>query len=514
MWNLFYRNRRLLILTVGTIVVAGLASYQVLPRLEDPELTNRFATVKTILPGADAQRVEALVTEKLEEEIREIEELKLIESQSRVGISTITLELRDDVYEVDEVWSRVRDKVDDAAVELPEEALDPEFEISEVGAFALILALAWQQDDQPNYAILRRQAEELEQVLRSVPGTEKIETFGDPVEEILVEVSPEQLASMGLTVDGLARQLDASDAKTSAGQYRSDASTFLMEVDSELDSLERIRRTPVNYSGDGRFVPLGNIAQISKGVKTPPDSLAVVEGLPAVVVAARVQSSARIDTWAESAREAVSDFGKQLPTGIRLVPVFEQSKYVTARMDELGRNLLFGGLAVLVVMFFMMGWRSALIVGLALPLSSLMVLTGLRVLGIPIQQMSVTGLIIALGLLIDNAIVTVDEVRHRLQEGATPSNAVAQTARHLAVPLFGSTLTTALAFAPIALMPGPTGEFVSAIAISVILAIFSSLFLAPDRRVSPGGHGLRRARSRPEALVAGRNLQRSHDATL
>ena len=314
--------------------------------------------------------------------------------------------------------------------------------------------------------------------MRSISGTEKIETFGDPDEEILVEVSPEQLASMGLTVGGLARQLDASDAKTSAGQYRSNASTFLMEVDSELDSLERIRLTPVDYSEDGRFVPLGNISRVSKGVKTPPDSLAVVEGLPAVVVAARVQSNARIDTWAESAKEALSGFAEQLPTGIRLVPVFEQSEYVSARMQELGRNLLFGGLAVLVVMFFMMGWRSALIVGLALPLSCLMVLTGLRVLGIPIQQMSVTGLIIALGLLIDNAIVTVDEVRHRLQEGAAPADAVAQTARHLAVPLFGSTLTTALAFAPIALMPGATGEFVNAIAVSVILAIFSSLFLA------------------------------------
>ena len=478
MWNLFYRNRRLLILVVGTIIVAGLASYQVLPRLEDPELTNRFASVKTILPGADAQRVEALVTEKLEEKIREIEELKLVESQSRVGISTITMELRDDVYEVDEVWSRVRDKIDDAGVELPEDALDPEFEVSDVGAFALILALAWEQDEHPNYAILRRQAEELEQVLRAIPGTEKIETFGYPIEEILVEVLPEQLASTGLTVSSLARQLDASDAKTSAGQYRSDASTFLMEVNSELDSLERIRLTPVNYSGEGRFVSLGNIAQVSKGIRTPPDSLAIVDGLPAVVVAARVLSTTRIDNWAESARSATDDFCDQLPAGIRLVPVFEQSKYVSARMAELGRNLLFGGLAVLVVMFFMMGWRSALIVGLALPLSSLMVLTGLRILGIPIQQMSVTGLIIALGLLIDNAIVTVDEVRHRLKEGAAPADAVAQTARHLAVPLFGSTLTTALAFAPIALMPGPTGEFVNAIAISVILAIFSSLFLA------------------------------------
>ena len=177
MWNLFYRNRRLLILAMGTIVVAGLASYQVLPRLEDPELTNRFATVKTLLPGADAQRVETLVTEKLEEEIREIEELKLIESWSRVGISTITLELRDDVYEVDEVWSRVRDKVDDATIELPDDALDPEFEVSDVGAFALIMALAWEQDEQPNYAILRRQAERARTSLAIDLGNRKDRDF-------------------------------------------------------------------------------------------------------------------------------------------------------------------------------------------------------------------------------------------------------------------------------------------------------------------------------------------------
>jgi multidrug efflux pump subunit AcrB len=478
MSNLFFRNRRLLILTIGVIVVAGASSYHVIPRLEDPQLTNRFATVRTLFPGADAERVEVLVTEKLERELREIEEIKLVKSQSRVGISLITIELRDEVQDVDEVWSRVRDQVSDAATSLPADALEPEFEISEVGAYTLILAIVWNDASRPNYAILRRQAEELAQVLRAVPATEVVDLFGDPVEEILAEVAPDELAAMGMSVSDLARQLAASDAKVSAGQYRSTRNTFLLEVDSQLDSLERIRRTPIRSSSDDQLIPLRNVAQIRKGVRMPTDSLAVIDGRPAVVVAAKIPASARIDVWAASAEKAVDAFAGTLSDGLQVVHVFEQNAYVAARLSELLRNLLLGGAAVLVVMFFMMGWRSALIVGLTLPLASLMVLTGLRLFGIPLQQMSVTGLIIALGLLIDNAIVMVDDVRQQLREAHRPRDAVSASVRHLAIPLFGSSLTTALAFAPLALMPGPAGEFVGAIAVSVILAIFSSLLLS------------------------------------
>ncbi len=158
--------------------------------------------------------------------------------------------------------------------------------------------------------------------------------------------------------------------------------------------------------------------------------------------------------------------------------MFDQNGYVQTRLSGLLVNLLIGGAAVIGVILVLMGWRNAVVVGAALPLSALMVLAGLRLLGIPIHQMSVTGLIIALGLLIDNAIVIVDEVSSRVREGLQPDRAVSDSVRHLALPLFGSTLTTALAFAPIALMQGPAGEFVGSIAISVILAIGSSFLLA------------------------------------
>lgn len=476
--GLFYRNRRLLILLMALIAVAGLSSFYILPRMEDPVLTKRSALVQTRFPGADATRVESLVSERIEEELREIDEIKELRSISRSGMSTITIELRDDVYEVDEVWSRIRDKIDDARVEFPSGAKEPDFEEMDVKAYALIIALVWDNPNPVNYAVLRRSAKQLEDRLRAVSGTEDIDTFGDPDEEILVEIQPDRVATLGLSVEQIARQVEASDAKLTAGLLRGQKSDLLIDVDSELDSLARIARTPVQFGSEGHSVQLGDIATIHKGVAQPLSSLVVADGKPAVTLGMFVRDSMRIDHWSQEAKNVIREFEQSLADDVQVQMLFDQNRYVEARLSGLIWNLLFGGLAVIVVIVFMMGWRNALVIGTALPLSAFMVLAGLRMLDIPIHQMSVTGLIIALGLLIDNAIVVVDEVRSKLHARMAPEDAVISTVRHLAVPLLGSTLTTALAFAPIALMPGPAGEFVGSIAISVILAICSSFFLA------------------------------------
>ena len=245
MTSLFFDNRRLLTLAISLILVAGLSSYYVLPRMEDPVLSQRAAIVNTLLAGASAERVEALVTEKLEEELQEIEEIKEMRSSSRNGISTVTIELKDTIYEVDEVWSRVRDKLDDAKPLLPVAASDPDFELLKVTAYASIVSLVWDLPTEPNYAILRRQAESLEDLLRSIPGTRDVDIYGDPQEEILVEIRQDELASLGLTIADVTRQLQASDAKVSAGLLRTDQGNLVIEVDTELTSLERIRRMPI-----------------------------------------------------------------------------------------------------------------------------------------------------------------------------------------------------------------------------------------------------------------------------
>ncbi|MBC8121919.1 MAG: efflux RND transporter permease subunit [Gemmatimonadaceae bacterium] len=476
MSNLFYRNRQLLALTLFLILVWGVASFQALPRLEDPEITERFALVTTRLAGASAERVESLVTEKIEQKLFEIEEIDTLESTSRLGLSTITVELKETVGDVEKVWSRVRDKVADAVPQLPQGTSEPEFENSEVRASALIVALTWDLPTPTNQAILRRLAEELEDRLRFIPGTEKVEFFGDPEEEILVEIEPADLAMLGLTAEDLSTQIRASDAKVAAGRLRG-GNDLLFEVEGELDSLARISRIPIRSSTTGQ-ARLGDIARVSKGTSEPLTDLALVNGRPAIALSVLVESGQRLELWAETAHKSLEEFRGQLPDGVGMRTILDQSRYVQSRLDTVMRELLFGSVLVMAVTLFMMGWRSALVIGAALPLSALMVFGGMKLLGVPLHQISVTGLIIALGLLIDNAIVIVDEVRICTEEGMSPGEAVAKSVRHMAIPLSASTLTTVLAFLPIATAPGGVGEFTGTIGVSAILGIVSSLLLA------------------------------------
>lgn len=476
--NLFYRDPRLLALTLGLIVVAGLGAYNTLPRMEDPVLVKRNAYILTRLPGADAERVEALVTEKIEDELNEIEEIKTIESTSRVGISVIMVELHDSVSRVEAVWSRVRDKLNDVEPQLPATATKPALDELDITAYSLIAGVTWNLDGPAQYAILRRVAEELEDALRALPGTAEVDVAGDPNEEVEVAVDADRIAALHLTLEDVAQAMSRADAKVTAGQLRNARSDFLVEVAGEVNSLDRVRNLPIRSGADGQLVRLADVATVRKTIADPPSDLALVGGKASVVVAVRLEDQVRIDDWARDAEHVLASFQQRLPRGLELDVIFDQSRYVAHRLDGLAWNMLISMSLVVLVILVMMGWKSAIAVGAALPLASLIVLAGLKALGVPLQQMSVTGLIIALGLLIDNAIVMVDEVSRRRNEGRSTADAIAYAVTHLAIPLAGSTFTTALAFLPIVLMPGGAGEFVGSIGLSVILAITASFFLA------------------------------------
>lgn len=478
MLNLFYRNRQLLLLTLTLVIVWGLSALFTLPRLEDPEITQRYAQVVTFLPGATPERVESLVTEPLEDELAELEEVDFIESTSGTGISVIGVSLKESLRDVEPVWGKVRGKIDDAVPDLPPEASDPEYRDSSVSASALIVGLTWELPGEPNQVILGRLAEGLEDALRSLPGTDKVERFGNADEEIRVEITASELARLGLTAQALSEQIAASDAKVSAGQVQGDRNEFLLEVNSALESLERVREIPIQVGSNGVTARLEDVATVRQGVQDPADSLAYVSGQPAVVVAATVESDYRVDTWAQAARQVLADYDATLSDGLGLRVVLDQSQYVQQRLNGVIGNLIFGSLLVIGVSLVILGAKSALLVGLALPLATLMVFGWMKALGVPLHQMSVTGIIIALGLLIDNAIVVVDEVQGRLRAGLAPAEAVGKTVSHLLVPLLASTLTTVLAFVPIATSPGGTGEFIGTIGLTVILALISSLTLS------------------------------------
>ena len=437
----FYRNLRLLILTVVMIVAWGLVAFQTLPRQEDPELVSRIAVVQTAYPGADAERVESLVTEVIEAELSELEEISTLSSESRVGFSTVTVELLDTIQDAQPVWSKVRDELADAALLLPPGTSEPELDEAFVKAYTMIAALTWPLPTEPNYAVLNRYGEELALRLRGVGGTEEVELFGEPTEEILVTIDPPALAAVGLTPQQLADTIQASDAKVSAGQLRSSQQTLAIEVQSELETLEQLRQIPIR-SAQGQFTRLGDLAQVSRGIRQPLPELSLISGQPAVAAAVMMESGRRIDQWAAAVRASLAEFESLLPQGLSLDLIFDQSTYVETRIATLITNLVVGALLVVAGTLFTMGWRAALIVGAALPITSLAVFGWMSFLGVPIHQMSVTGLIIALGLLIDNAIIAVDEIQMELEHGDSPLTAVVKTVDYLTVPLLADIILT------------------------------------------------------------------------
>jgi multidrug efflux pump subunit AcrB len=489
MTNLFYRNPRLLVLTLVLVVVSGLLSLQFLPRLEDPRLIKRSALVITNYPGAPAERVEALVTRKIEDKLREVEEIRFLDSTSRANISVVQIELKEELTEaqVEQQWSRIRDKVSDAKPLFPAGVLDPEFNLedTEVDAYTMVVGLVWTPADASGvdleavpYAVLRRKAEVLQDQLRNVPGTKQVELFGSPEEELTIEVDAGRLANLGMSAQQLAATLGSADAKQSAGLLRGVRNDLQIEVAGQFETLDRVRAIPVRVGESGQTLRLGDLALVKKTMASPPSEVAFLSGKPAIVVAARMEGSQRVDVWRERIQAVLQPFAGELPQAVKLQTLFDQSTYVARRLDGLFWNFLASTALVVLVTLALMGLRSSMVVGIALPLTSLMVLAAMQFLGMPLHQMSVTGLIIALGILIDNAIIAVDEVRHHMAHGLEPARAVGNAVSYLALPLFASTVTTMLSFAPIALMPGGAGEFVGPIAISVMLALGASLMLS------------------------------------
>ncbi|MEZ6124275.1 MAG: efflux RND transporter permease subunit [Planctomycetaceae bacterium] len=480
MYTYLYNNPRILILSIVLIVVSGSLSAVAIPRMEDPQLTPRAATITTLLPGASAERVESMVTEKIEQKLKDIEEIKEISSVSRAGVSFIAIELQDTTTRSDapQIWSRIRDKAADARNLLPPEATRPDFERLDIKAFSVIAALTWDADSEPRYGVLRRLASELKDEVDSLPGTEKSELVGDPAEEIVVELDPDIAASLNLQPRQISDLIQASDSRVAAGQLRGAADEMLVEIDEEIDSVSELASIPIQVGDRGNAIALSDIATIERSVRTPLSSKVLANGRPAVGVAIYVVSSTRLDYWRESLTPVFERFRNQLPPGISLNVVFDQNDFVNTRMKSLVSNLLFGIAAVFFTNLLVLGWRNTWVVSLGLPLSVLAVLAIMYFSDIPIHQMSITGLIISMGLVVDNAIVVVDEIQQRLQRGFSRIRAVEETCRHLASPLLGATLTTVISFAPIATMPGPSGEFVGSIATVAIAAVTISLVLA------------------------------------
>ena len=480
-YTLFYRRGHLLILSLLILITAGLSALGSLPRIEDPRIDTRNALIITQYPGASAERVEALVSDVLEDRLREIFEIKEVKSTSRAGISIILIETQDWINNTsnEQLFSEIRDAIGAAAESFPEGAMAPIFDEKRgATAFTLLLSVRADHFENTPITLTARLAQELTDRLRNVNGTELARVYGAPQEEISVNIDPIKLAATGLTLQQVSSIISRADPKLPAGMLNTEQSNVRFTVGEGLNGVNMIASIPL-VNVQGRYLRVEDVASVERSYTTPRGEVAFLNGEESIFVAARMQPSLRSDVWTENALKVVEQFNKDFSGTLTATVAFEQNEYTANRLADLSMNLLMGCAVVMLVILLFMGFRAAWIVGLALPLCAAFALFSLSFYNEQIHQMSIFGMIIAIGLLIDNAIVITDEIRINLQDpNLTRVGAMAKSVSHLFAPLLASTLTTILGFMPIFLLDGNIGDFVGPIAISVVMALIGSLFIS------------------------------------
>ena len=469
----FFQNPRLLIIAIFTVVASGIGAFWLLPRIEDPILQKRVGVITTVFPGATAAQMESLVAIPIEQELESVHEVATVKSNCRANIANVVIELEDSVVDVENAWSVIRNAIANVEDELPAGSENPELEIFPLKAFATIIAI---QSEDADWGKLRSLAQEVKSRVHLLPGTESVSVFGDPGLEVAVRITPAELVEHGITVGRLAREVGRTITGESIGIIDQQQARVQVTLNEEGSPVEKIRRFQFR-DNNGEMVRVDEVANVRLQAKRDVQEKCLIDGRSAVVLAAMVDDDYRVDYWDDRLQRVLSEIRSTNPT-LEIDEVFSQRQHIDRRMTRLFRNLVLSALSVILVVLLLMGWKSMLVVVVALPLTVLIVLTGMRVLSIPIHQMSVTGIIVSLGLLIDNAIVVVEDIRKKIFGGIHPYSAIRQSIHHLRFPLLGATVTTALSFLPIALLPGAAGEFVGSIAVTVILAVVASYFVA------------------------------------
>ncbi len=475
-----YRHPRYFALIILCVFAVGMNSLSNIPRQEEPTLTNFAGNITTFYPGATPDRVEALVTKRLEDELRKISELESLQSTSGTGVSFLSIRINDvlESQELERVWAEVRDAMTDAATQFPQGAGAPKFDNDRLRSFTAIVAISTDAEQAVPISLIGRMAEDFADRARNQPGTKFVEIFGEPVEEIRVEIDEDALVSRGMSLRQVTAALRAADAKIASGRAVGAGTDMLIELAGDFDSLTRIRDVIVVTSPNGSATRISDLGRVYKAAITPPPAMALIQGRPGVMIGVAMEGGHQVDKWAAEFQQMLDEYIAISPASLHIEKTFDQSVYAKNRLLDVTKNLGIGIALVILVLLFTLGWRAAVVVAIILPLCGLISVVVMERNGMALHQMSICGLIVALGLLVDGSIVMTDEIRKRLLLGQGPFEAISSAVGRLRIPLISSAVTTILAFMPMAIMPGPGGDFIGAIATSVIIMLVSSTVLA------------------------------------
>jgi multidrug efflux pump subunit AcrB len=457
------------------IAVGGIYSFFNLPQGEDPGFVIRTAMVATYLPGASPERVENLVTDKIEEVIQEIPELDFVTSKSRTGVSLVFVNIQERYKDMRPIWDSLRRKIGRIDSELPEGHLGP-FVNDEFGdVFGIVLTMA---TEGYTYAEAKEIADQVRDELLRIEEVAKVEIYGAQEERIFVEYNNARLAELGISAGQLRSFLRNRNIIIPGGDVRVGSERVQLEPTGNFASLDDLRSTVIKLPNSPQVVYLEDIAEIHRGYIDPPEVMVRSNGERALGIGISLREGGNILDLGDEVAGVMTRVQQRYPIGVEFRLLADQPGRVHRKVNEFVGNLLQAVAIVLVVMLISLGVRTGMVVATLIPAAMLMSLIVMNVVGVGLDQMSLAALIIALGMLIDNAIVMSESIMVQMGEGKPAVQAALDSGAELRVPLLTSSLTTSAAFLPIYLAKSTAGEYTGVLFVVVTITLLSSWILA------------------------------------
>ncbi|ACN16480.1 MdtC [Desulforapulum autotrophicum HRM2] len=477
----FALNRRtfLAILTL-LLIGGGLLAFEHLGRLEDPTFTIKTALVITPYPGATPLEVEEEITEKVEEAIKSMGQVKEIYSTSQEGISFVYVEMKDafNKRELPQIWDELRRKVADIQATLPPGAGPSQVNDDFGDVYGVFFALT---GDNYTLAQLKDQAEYLKKELLLCKDVAKIDFWGIQQQVLYIEFEPSKLAGLGISPDLIYQTLHLQNVVESSGKV--DVNTEYMRISPTGEFKSETMIADLLIGGAGSMVRLGDIATITRGYWEPPRNMMRYNGRPCIGIGVSTVDGGNVITMGDSVREKLHELEARQPPGMALNTIYYQSRVVTESVNAFLINLAEAVVIVVVLLMIFMGWQSGMLIGIILLLTILGTFMGMLLMGIDLQKISLGALILALGMLVDNAIVVTDGILVRVTRGESRESAAVQVVRENQWPLLGATFVAILAFAAIGYAPGNVGEFCRSLfqvmALSLLLSWLFAVTITP-----------------------------------
>ena len=465
------RNRQIVLFLMILLAAVGAVSYTKLGQSEDPPFTFKAMVIHTQWPGASAEEVSRQVTERIEKKLMETGEYEKIVSFSRPGESEVTFAARDSLHSKDipELWYQIRKKVEDIRHTLPPEVKGPYFNDEFGTTFGNIYALTGPGFD---YAVLKDYADRVQVQLQRVKDVGKVELVGLQDEKIWIELSNTKLATLGVPLSAVQQALREQNAVTTAGFFETPSERLQLRVSGRFDSVEQIRQFPIRV-GDRTF-RIGDVAQVQRGFNDPPAPRMRFMGEDAIGLAVSMKDGGDILVLGKALEDEFARLARSLPAGMELRKVSDQPAAVKAGVGEFVQVLVEALAIVLLVSFFSLGVRTGLVVALAIPLVLAMTFALMHYFGIGLHKISLGALVLALGLLVDDAIIAVEMMAIKMEQGYDRLKAASYAWTSTAFPMLTGTLITAAGFLPIATAASSTGEYTRSIFQVVTIALLTS----------------------------------------